>query len=91
VGALDASPERGGAACAALAGLMDLLSDTPGLRMLRILQPGLLCRAPAVLTAQAIGTLGAYGAGNWHAVAIDGSGTNKAWTIRPCAFSRIAT
>ena len=57
VDAIDASPERGGARCAALSGLMDLLADNPGLRMLRILQPGLLCRAPAVLTAPSIGTI----------------------------------
>jgi hypothetical protein len=36
---------------------MDLSAGNPGFRMLRILQPGLLCHAPFVLTAQEIGTL----------------------------------
>jgi len=51
------SPYRGGAGCAALSGLMDLLAGNPCLRMLRILRPGLFCRAPSVLIAPTIGTM----------------------------------
>jgi len=46
---------RRGAVRAALSGLMGLLAGTPGLRMLRLLQPGLLCPAPSALNAPAIG------------------------------------
>jgi len=51
----DISPARAVQAVSPLQGLNVMHAGTPGLRLLRILRPGLLCRAPPVLPAPAIG------------------------------------
>jgi hypothetical protein len=74
---MDASPERGGAACAALFRADGSVGRKP--RPLDASHPSAWATLPR--------TSGAHSLGNWHNVAIGGSGMHAARTVLHCACS----